>query len=80
MKVKLTNAFGETRNNTKWGENVTHETSGEGDLCGHGWLHYYEDEYLAVFMDPVHGNFGPTTKMWEIEVDGKILLHKDKTG
>ena len=80
MQVKLTRANNTTKNNTQWGENVTHETNGNGNLCGPGWLHYYEDEYLAVFMDPVHGNFGKNGRMWEVKVEGNVLQHADKSG
>ena len=70
---KLTDKHDRTRNGTQWGEGVTHETSGEGELCGHGWLHYYEDPLLALLHNPIHGNFNQITMhLWEINVDGSI--------
>lgn len=40
MKLyKLTDSHGRTYNDTQWGPGVTHEASGEGELCGPGWLH-----------------------------------------
>ena len=69
---KLTNAKDQTRKETKWGPNVTHETNGEGGLCGPGWLHYYDNPLLAVMLDPIHGNFGATAHLWEAEAEGEI--------
>ena len=70
MKLyKLTNENSETRNQTKWGENVTHTASGEGELCGPGWLHAYTDRLLAVLLNPVHAGFG-NPQLWLAE--GKI--------
>lgn len=31
-------------------------TSGEGDLCGPGWLHAYTHPMLAVLLNPIHAN------------------------
>jgi len=57
MKLyKLTDANGCTRNETQWGENITHTASGAGELCGPGWLHAYEDPLLAVLLNPIYGN------------------------
>ena len=56
---KLTNENHETYNGTKWGPGVTHETDGHGELCGSGWLHYYDDPLLAVLLNPIHANFQP---------------------
>lgn len=74
---KLTDAEGQTRNATQWGENVTHETSGEGALCGPGWLHFYDDPYLAVLLNSVHGAFTPTTmQLWEGTAAGELKTDK----
>lgn len=74
MKVyKLTNNVGQTYNCCQWGESVTNETSGTGDLCGPGWLHYYEDARLAVLLNPIHAEFHPDTmQLWEAKADGQI--------
>ena len=72
MKVyKLTDKNNETYNNTKWGENVTHETDGSGDLCGPGWLHFYTSAELAILMNPVHASIS-SPKLWEAEAEGKF--------
>ena len=66
MLYKLTDKNWETRNNTKWGYNITHEVSGKGALCSKGWLHAYEDLNIAAFLNPIHANFNPCVA-WEAE-------------
>jgi len=71
---KLTDKDGQTHGGCQWGEGVTHETSGEGELCGSGWLHAYSDPILAVLMNPVHGDFAPRTMLiWEANGEGEYL-------
>ena len=77
MKVyKLTTQNFTTFNLTKWGENVTHKTSGEGELCSNGWLHYYHNPLLAVLLNSIHANIHNPI-LWEAEAEG---LHKDDYG
>ena len=58
---KITNKNGRSRpghsNETQWGPNVTHTTSGEGELCGPGWLHGYHHPLLAVLLNLAHGAY-----------------------
>jgi hypothetical protein len=54
---KLTDKNGQTYGGCQWGENVTNSTSGRGDLCGPGWTHWYLHPLLAVFLNPLHGDF-----------------------
>jgi len=68
---KLTDENGRTRNRTQWGEGVTHSGTGEGGLCGKGFIHAYEDPLVAVFMNPIHAYF-PHPRLWEAE--GEIAL------
>ena len=63
---KLTDVDGYTRNNTKWGKNVTHTTDGSGELCGPGWLHAYTDPLLAVLLNPIHCGYS-SFRLWEAE-------------
>ena len=63
---KLTDVDRYTRNNTKWGKNVTHTTDGSGELCGPGWLHAYTDPLLAVLLNPIHCNYS-RFRLWEAE-------------
>jgi hypothetical protein len=67
MKLyKLTDKNDRTHGGCQWGENVTIETSGEGDLCGPGWTHWYLHPLLAVFLNPIHGDFNlKTAHLWE---------------
>ena len=67
MKLyKLTDANAQTYNKTQWGEGITHEGTGEGDLCGPGWIHAYTDPLLAVLLNPIHGDF-KSPRLWEAE-------------
>jgi hypothetical protein len=81
MKLyKLTNKTHQTYNNTQWGEGVTHETNGEGELCGAGWLHAYLDPYLAVLLNPIHGAIRNPV-LWEAEGEGEFKSeHQLKVG
>lgn len=40
----------------KWELGVRQETSGNGDLCSAGWLHYYSDPLLAVLHNCIHAD------------------------
>jgi hypothetical protein len=83
---KLTDAAGLTRagydNETRWGEGVTHTATGDGELCGAGWIHAYEHPLLAVLHDPAHGSYcaTPGARLWEAETgetvkrDGQMKL------
>lgn len=68
---KLTNKDGQSHGGCQWGENVTHKTDGNGELCGPGWLHFYDDPYLAVIFNPIHADFS-NPKLWEAEATGAI--------
>ena len=64
---KLTDENWETHGHTKWGPGVTHgPTSGEGGLCGSGWLHAYTSPELALLLNPIHANFRNPV-LWEAE-------------
>ena len=67
---KLTDQDGYTRRNYDnaclWGENVSHSGTGEGDLCGPGYVHAYTHPLLAVLLNPIHANV-PTPRLWEAE-------------
>jgi len=67
MKLyKLTDANGQTYNNTQWGENITHKGTGKGELGGPGWIHAYTDPRLAVLFNPIHADFSKP-RLWEAE-------------
>jgi hypothetical protein len=80
MKLyKLTNENYETRNNTKWGENVTHTASGKGGLCSSGWLHAYLSPELAALLNPIHANFSNPI-LWEAEGEVELSDNDLKVG
>jgi len=73
MKLyKLTDANGRTRNNTQWGENITHTATGDvaQGLCSDAYIHAYEHPLIAVMMNPAHGNIH-SPRMYECE--GEII-------
>ena len=72
MKLyKLTDGDGKTRNDTQWGPGVSHSSTGEGELCGPGWIHAYEHPLIAVLMNPLHADF-KNPRLWEAE--GEIAI------
>lgn len=72
---KLTTQEWKTRtgypNETTWGPNVTHSGTGEGRLCGPGYIHAYTSPLLAVLLNPAHASI-PDPVLWEGE--GEIVL------
>jgi hypothetical protein len=78
---KLTDEDGQTKNNTQWGENISHTAKGESGLplCSDGWIHFYTNPLLAVFMNPVHANF-KSPRLWEAETSGEELHGPLKSG
>src|SRR3990167_6468593 len=69
VRCKLTDADGYTHGGTLWAEGASYETSGEGGLCGPGWLHCYTDPLLAVLLNPIHANF-INPRMCTVRVSG----------
>ena len=63
---KLTYRDGQTRNDTQWGPGVSHSGTGEGGLCGPGWIHAYEHPLIAVLLNPIHADF-KNPRLWEAE-------------
>jgi hypothetical protein len=62
---KLTDKNGCTHGDTQWGRGVTHTATGDEsqDLCTDAWIHAYESPYLAVLLNPIHGNFA-SPRLW----------------
>ena len=54
---KLTDMNMKTYGGYPWALGKWNRTSGEGDLCGPGWLHAYTSPVLAELLDPIHANF-----------------------
>jgi len=87
MKVyKITNQDGYTRRGeegeTKWGENVTHRIRKKGiAFCSDEVFHCYIDPYLAVLMNPIHGNYDPETmQLWEATTNRIVVDDSTKSG
>ena len=68
---KLTDENMQTRNGYQWSLGDWHETSGEGDLCGPGWLHGYEHSLLAVLHNPIDADI-QQPRLFECEWSGEI--------
>ena len=60
---KLTDKYRRTYGDTEWGEGVTHSGTGEGELCGPGWIHAYEHPLLAALLNPIHADFAEP-RLW----------------
>src|SRR3990167_7152020 len=66
MLYKLTDANMQTCGGFQWKLGVeTPELSGVGELCTSGWYHAYTDILLALFFDPIHGQFGESARLFE---------------
>jgi len=68
---KLTNQDCCTRGDTLWTPGKWRKTSGVGDLCGPGWLHFYSDPLVAVLLNPIHGAIA-SPRLWEAEAGGEM--------
>lgn len=66
---KLTDQNMQTHGGCQWELGKTKETSGEGSLCGPGWLHYSHNPLLAVMLNPIHTNIS-NPRLFEAEADG----------
>ena len=73
IPCKLTNKDGYTKNQTLWGENITHEATGSSNqaLCSDGWIHFYEHPLIAVFMNPVHAQLNEP-RLYSCLIEGEI--------
>jgi hypothetical protein len=65
---KLTDEFGNTRNQTHWSEGIKHEIAKElrdstKPLCSEHYLHAYESPLVAVFMNNCHAKFSKP-RLW----------------
>lgn len=86
IHYKITDGNGWTKNNTQWGENITHEITKPGTtLCSDEVFHGYETPEIAIFMNPAHGNYDEKTMLlWEakgtvVAGDGMKLGFKRQT-
>ena len=78
---KLTTQEGKTKNNTQWGENISHEATGDiqKGLCSNAWIHAYSHPLLAVLMNPVHADI-ENPILWEGKGEGEAKFEPLKCG
>ena len=78
---KLTTQEGKTRNETQWGENISHEATGDikQDLCSDAWIHAYTHPLLAVLMNPAHADI-ENPILWEGKGEGEAKFEPLKCG
>jgi hypothetical protein len=70
---KITDENDRTCNKCQWGPGTTRTANGAGNLCGPGWIHYYEDPLLAILHNPLHAGFcQKTMHLWKCHVQGKF--------
>ena len=69
---KLTNQENKTYGECCWTPGEWKTASGEGELCGPGWLHCYESPEIAVFMNPIHAKINNPC-LWLADVRGNCL-------
>ena len=74
MKIayKLTDSEMKTYKGFQWELGKWYETTGEGGLCSPGWLHFYSNSLLGLFMNPIYGNI-LNPRLFRAEVEGKFL-------
>jgi hypothetical protein len=41
-------------------------------LCGDGMLHFYRDPLLAELLNPIHGAYTASARLFEVEVEGPV--------
>jgi hypothetical protein len=73
---KLTSQFNTTNGGFEWTPKKWKKVSGIGELCTSGWLHAYQDPFVAVLMNTVHACID-NPKLWEAEGRGEF---KDDNG
>lgn len=67
---KLTDQNMRTWKRTQWTWGHWKETTGEGQLCGPGWLHCYSDPLLAVLFNPIDGDYRDP-RLFQAQGEGK---------
>jgi len=74
MKIayKLTDSEMRTYKKFQWELGKWYKTTGEGILCSPGWLHFYNDPLVGMFMNPAHSNI-KNPRLFRAEVEGKFI-------
>ena len=69
---KLTDQNMQTYGGCQWVLGEWKETSGEGDLGGPGWFHFYTHPLLAVLLNPLHANIN-YPRLFRAAAEGRTL-------
>jgi hypothetical protein len=69
---KLTSQDITTHKGFQWAVGEWVEASGEGELCGPGWLHCYFDPLVALMHNPMHANI-TNPRLWRCEAAGEMM-------
>ena len=74
MKIayKLTDSEMRTHNEFQWELGKWYETTGEGKFYSSGWLHFYSDPLVGIFLNPAHADIG-SPRLFRAEVEGRGL-------
>ena len=59
----------------QWELGKWYETTGEGDLCSSGWLHFYSDPLVGLFLNPIHMDIR-NPRLFRAEVEGNFIDDK----
>ena len=78
-KYKLTDQNMRTYQGFQWKLGVKRTTSGYGELCGPGYLHYYHHPLLAVLLNDIHAAID-NPRLFEIEAEGSHLNDNNLKG
>jgi hypothetical protein len=68
---KLTNQALQTHNNFQWTLGEWRKTSGTGELCSKGWLHWYHSPELALLLNPIHADID-NPRLFKAEAAGAM--------
>ena len=80
IAYKLTDSDMQTHNMFQWELGKEYTTSGKGNLCSAGWLHFYTHPLLAMLLNPIHADI-KNPRLFMAEVGGKNKLdHGLKVG
>jgi hypothetical protein len=73
VKYKLTTQSLTTFAGFQWQKNKKVVTDGIGNLCGSGWLHYYDSPELAILLNPIHADI-KNPILWKVKAEGTHKL------
>jgi len=61
-----------THRGFQWELGKWYETTGRWSLCSPGWLHFYNNPLVGLFLNPVHANI-KNPRLFRAEVKGRSL-------